>query len=379
MSSPPPWPRSIPSRIRGVRHRGAARTVLALGLLVVACGKKGPPVPPEPRGPLPPTEVRARQRGSAVQIGLRVPEVRGPRPGQQLLSVELVRVYFPPGGIPSTDPDVFRRRGELLASVELEDAAVAVPSRVTLLDPDLAAIPGHAVGYTLRYAIRLRDRRHRASPLVVAPDLVPLPDIAGPARLSAEPTADGMRLIWDPPPGAGDLGYNLYRAAEGDDWPWAPLNAAPLLETAYLDSEVRVGRRYVYSVRVALAPGKPYREGSPGPTRAVLADDRFPPARPTGLVAVQEGPVVRLFWDPNDERDLAGYRVYRSADGVHWNRIGPDPVERPDHADGAVRVGERWFYRVTAIDRNAPPNESEPTEPFEVQVRAEPDLGGPGT
>lgn len=371
---------SAADRPRRRAERLPARVVLAvvsLAVLAGSCGRKGPPVPPEPRGPLPPKNVRARQVGRIVEIGLIAPAARGSRPGQQLMSAELVRVYFPPGVTPSSDPDVFRRRGELLSSIAIEEPPDGT-ARMTLSDPDLAALAGQGVGHTLRYGVRLRDRRRRASPLVVAPDLIPLEDVPGPTVLTAEPTADGMRLVWDPPPGTGELSFNLYRREAGGEWPWAPLNATPLAEPSYLDSDVRVGRRYAYTVRVVLQPGEPHREGTPGPTREVLADDRFAPMRPSGLVVVQEGPLVRLFWDPNDERDLWGYRVYRSADGRRWERIGPDPVERPDYRDEDVRVGQRWFYRVTAIDRNDPPNESEATELFEVQVRSEPDIGGPG-
>ena len=58
------------------RRRGRASRrgiVLAALLLFLACGKKGPPLPPEPRGPLPPTGVTARQVGEQVEVRFDVP------------------------------------------------------------------------------------------------------------------------------------------------------------------------------------------------------------------------------------------------------------------------------------------------------------------
>ena len=104
----------------------------------------------------------------------------------------------------------------------------------------------------------------------------------------------------------------------------------------------------------------------------VLAEDRFAPAPPTGLVAVQEGAAVRLFWNPGVERDLRGYRVYARAGGGEWRRLGPDPVLEPSLLDREVHAGDRIEYRVTAVDRSQPPNESAPGEIVEVGVVDDP-------
>ena len=233
------------------------------------------------------------------------------------------------------------------------------------------------VGHTLRYAIRVRDRRGRPSPLVVAKDLVPLAAVAAPTALRAEPTADGVRLVWDAPEGAGPFRYNVYRSAPDAAHAETPLNTNPIADTEYLDSGVGTGERHIYSVRVALADGVPYREGETSAAREILTEDRFAPAPPQGLVAVQEGRAVRLFWNPNRERDLAGYRLYRWLDPGPWSRFGPDPVERPLYLDEDVREGQHPFYRVTAVDRSLPPNESQPSSAVDVQVLAEP--VAPGT
>ena len=61
----------------------------------------------------------------------------------------------------------------------------------------------------------------------------------------------------------------------------------------------------------------------------------------------------------------------RATDGT-WERIVTDPVEAPSFLDEDVRIGQPIAYRVVAVDRATPANESEPTEMVEIQLVAEP-------
>ena len=352
------------------------RRALAVGTLVLVCcagcGQKGPPLPPEPRGPLPPMPVRARQVGDVVHVGFLVPESRGEHGAQQPVEADVVRVSFPPSIEPGIDPDAFRRRGVIVGTVAGDPLSAGEPLGVE--DSTLATLAGGSPwGYTLRYGVRVRDRRGRASPLVVAEDLVTIVPTDPPSELVGEPTSDGVRLSWRAPEGGADLRYNVYRSSAAlstvlED----PHNRKPLETPEYLDATVHAGETYVYRVRVALAEDPPYRESADSNAVTVLAEDRFAPGAPHGLVAVQEGPAVRLFWDPNPERDVMGYRVYRSRAGGAWERVGPDPVERSSYLDEDVAIGERLAYRVSAVDRAAPPNEGPQCDPVDVEILSEP-------
>lgn len=353
------------------------RTALLMvaAALAASCGKKGPPRAPVPHGPLPPGGVEARQLGAEVRVAFTVPDRRGPQPSQALERIEVVRVEFPPGQEPPADPDAFRRRGEVIAASDL----VGAPrSRESLSDRTLADATSGRVGWTLRYGVRVRDRRGRWSPLVVARDLVPVAPPPTPTRLSGEATADGVRLSWDAPSEGGPFRFHVYRAVAGEPMPERPLHREPLSESAYLDSEVETGRTYAYEIRTAAGDGLPPRESvSSAPVRVVAAD-RFAPAPPGKLVAVQEGPRVRLFWNPGPESDLAGYRVYRRSAEGEWVRVGTDPIDRPSFLDAEVVAGGNYAYRVTAIDRASPPNESPASEEAAVEVALDPTAGGAG-
>lgn len=351
-----------------MRMRRAVAAALAAGALAASCGKAGAPKAPAPRGPLPAGGVVARQLGAEVEIAFTVPSPRGEAPSQVPVVAELLRVAFAPGLQPSPDPVLFRVRGEVVARVEgdpLESGA-----RRVVRDPRLDSLDGGPAGWTLRYAVRVRDRRGRPSALVAAADLRLEADAAAPTDLAAEPTAEGIRLAWTDPSGEGR--YNVYRAAGDAGFDEAPVHVQPVTGTRYLDAAAVAGTQYRYLVRRVLADGLPRRESASSAEVRLAAEDRFAPAAPTGLVAVQEGAAVRLFWNPGAERDLRGYRVYARTGGGAWQRRGPDPVLEPSLLDREVRVGERIAYRVTAVDRTVPPNESAPSEEVEVGIVDDP-------
>ena len=351
-------------------RRAWVPAVVLLALAAQGCGKKGNPLPPEPRGPLAPRGVMARQIGSRVEVSLQLTNPRGPKPSQQPVRAELMRVDFVPGVTPPAGPEVFRRRGDLVDVREGDPLDAGALLR--MLD-GLEGLPEGGVGRILRYAVRAIDRRGRPSPWVVAPDLVPLASAAAPLGLAGTATADGIRLVWQPPPGvAEDTGYNLYRWERSAAGAVAPVNTSPVTATEYLDGEVEIGKSYRYLVRAALAPGRPFREGESSAVVDVVAEDRFAPGVPGGLVAVQEGMAVRLFWDPSPERDLEGYLVYRRVEDGAWRSIVAAPLGASLHLDPDVAAGQHLAYRVTAVDRADPPNESEPSEMVEVDVGSEP-------
>lgn len=340
--------------------------LIALAVLAGGCGKKGDPMPPAPRGPLPPEAVSVRQIGSDLVVGFDVPGARGTKPGQEPVLADVVRIEFPPEQPVSPDPDAFRRRGQVLATEVADPFRFGVRQHVT--DPTLAQDKESLVGWTVRYGVRVKDRRGRTSSLVATRQFVPVEPPGPPRELGAVATAEGVRLTWAAPEDADDRKYNLYRAKSGDPVPEKPLNASPVVSTEYLDAMVATGSVYEYTVRVVVSEELPLQESESAPAVQVVAVDLFAPASPTGLVVVQEGAAARVFWNPSRERDLGGYRVYRRIDGGEWSRIGPDAIADTQMLDGDVESGQRAEYRVTAIDRARPPNESEPSEAFVIVI-----------
>ena len=285
-------------------------------------------------------------------------------------TTEILRVAYPPGRPAPSEPDAFRVRGEIVAAVAAEYGKPG--ERVVIADPSLGQLADAGIGWTLRYGVRVKDQRGRPSAIVVAKDLTTVPPVAAPATLAGQASADGVRLAWQAPEGVAGATYNVYRGLSDGPWAEHPLNLQPLTTSDYLDATVEVGKIYRYVVRTVAAPGPPYRESPSSNTAIVDAADRFAPAPPAGLVAVQEGSAVRLLWNPGAERDLEGYRVYRALGDGDFVRIGAETVPQPSFLDPGVPPGTRVRYRVTAVDRAVPPNESGPSSEVELRVAADP-------
>ena len=103
--------------------------------------------------------------------------------------------------------------------------------------------------------------------------------------------------------------------------------------------------------------------------------DTFPPATPTGLVAIpnqqpaasnQQPPSIDLSWEPNTEPDLAGYYVYRRTASTPATRLTPTPLPGPAYRDTTAIPGQRYIYTITAIDTSG--NESPPTPDLEQNL-----------
>jgi hypothetical protein len=84
---------------------------------------------------------------------------------------------------------------------------------------------------------------------------------------------------------------------------------------------------------------------------------------------VQEGSAVRLFWNPNEERDLGGYRIERSEQGQDWTRLGV--AESATFLDREIGAAQQLNYRVLAFDRSEPPNVSGPSAETPIKIARE--------
>lgn len=168
---------------------------------------------------------------------------------------------------------------------------------------------------------------------------------------------------------APTLSYNVYEvpqpsgsdgaAASGSD-PTArdlPLTETPLAETRFSDPRMTWDTTRCYAVRAVQRFGGLTIESEERAPACVTLKDTFPPAAPKGLTAVASAGAVNLIWDANDEKDLEGYLVLRSAPaGDDLKPMTPAPILETNFRD-TVQPGERFAYAVRAVDKagNASP------------------------
>jgi hypothetical protein len=144
-----------------------------------------------------------------------------------------------------------------------------------------------------------------------------------------------------------------------------------------LDQTARAGQQYTYTVSRVVQQQVDHQtlqlDSSQSAAVQLTTRDTFPPAPPSGLVAIpvsavmnNGAPEVDLSWSANTEPDLAQYRVYRMdvTSNQPMRRIAPEAgaspgaeiVVAPAYRDLHVQSGQTYTYAVTAVDTSG--NES---------------------
>jgi hypothetical protein len=237
------------------------------------------------------------------------------------------------------------------------------------------------------YALQLVEPKGRKSPLR-SPSMIEVCQAPGtPVDLQLETAEGEVRLDWKPgeaparvaapqatasqaaasqtnaPQPAAPL-FNVYRRQKTElRDPEAPLNPSPLDAPSFIDRAFQYDVEYVYFVRATTSDKNSTCESIAGPSVEVKPHDRFAPDAPTGLAVAAEGDVIRVYWFPNSEPDLGGYRVYRREGGATETSLLADvPPTETSFIDSGAKRGVRYHYSVSAVDTAVPINESARSE-----------------
>ena len=255
------------------------------------------------------------------------------------------------------------------------------PGKMQFTDPLAAETLRADPGLQLIYRVRTRASKKKSSADSNAVTVKLYAVAEKIVSVTANVTQNAVELSWPAPVSASMSGgdkvveYHIYRGeldasssapANGDlsqaKWKNTPLLLAPTQSNSYSDVLFEFGRTYVYLIRsVSLAGGNPVESDDSVPA-IVTPRDTFPPAVPQNLVAAvlpgaDGGPVVDLSWSINVEPDLAGYRIYRSEKpGERGELLRAELLTTPSYRDSALAAGHRYWYSVTAVDRQG--NES---------------------
>ena len=127
------------------------------------------------------------------------------------------------------------------------------------------------------------------------------------------------------------------------------IDGEPIEERRVHDEELDASGReyrygvYAYRVRALDAVG-----GASGPSPATFTI----PSAPQRLFAKEEGTTCHLKWEPNPEKGIAGYRVYRMNGRYNKDpivRLTEEPIAETSFTDPDAGQGTRRYY-VVAVD-----------------------------
>ena len=387
----------------------------------MACGQKGPPLPPLVLLPAPPV-VSAERRGPTIEVGFTVPNANddGSRPAN-IARIDIFAINDAATGL--TDLELIRR-GARVASLPVkspknpndtaeagESADVVAPPEGNGLDQGAAStVIEQITASMLRPGAADDGRSQRRTP----PRAVPLlgPSEAGLVRtylgvgvdkrgrlgkfskrvtvpLALAPPAPSQPTItynettitvhWSPPASTGSedeqllpskalgsaaavVAYNVYDSETG-----ARLTEKPIKALEYEDSRIEWGATRCYAVRAVETIGEMTLESELGEPECEELVDTFAPAAPKGLNAVSSEGAINLIWEANTESDLAGYYVLRGLPDAELERLTPKPIPDASFLDNNLRPGVRYVYAVVAVDKAG--NVSKPSKPVEETAR----------
>lgn len=334
----------------------------------------GSPQPPIVRAPERPGQLAAVQVGplisltwSPVRLDLREDEPSAVR------RADVFRLRQARSEPPAAFGDEFEEAADIIGFLDYESLKRQLKAGAGLVYEDRLDLAEVAVLSNTRfqYAVRFVDGRGRPLPFSNIVSVEPVPGIARPpAALAAAEQQDQVVLTWTPPTENIDgsvpaqvIGYNVYRAKPNAPQLGRPLNDRPLAEPRYVDRNFLYLTPYAYVVRsVSQGPDQTVESGD-SERLEVTPRDTFAPSAPTSVTVASAGGVVSLFWPTNPETDVVGYFVSRAegegAAATQWTRLAERPVTRTTFRDDRVRVGTRYSYRITAVDRYG--NESPPS------------------
>ncbi|MDD5223815.1 MAG: hypothetical protein PHE84_07475 [bacterium] len=335
-----------------------------------ACGKKTSPIPPSLIIPQPMGEPVFISRPEAIFLVWPVPDKNVD--GSPLKDLKGFQVYRHSEASAAGSIDIGSLKFEKLITIDYEfpNPARAEGKKVTFADKNVS--PGQQYFYFLR-AFNRRGYQGPPSNIIRVNRAQPL---SPPRGLAVSPGDRWVQLSWQPPenpaPGGPETvlaGYNFYRSGEKEDIPFLPANPDPITRTVYTDLGLENNRTYYYRVSALERVNGSLNESPLSSAVSVLPEDHTPPLPPQGLTAVPAQSGVELRWEPNAEKDLAGYRVYRGKEpGFRMENLTPAPIPEPAYLDRNAVRGKSYRYQLTAVDSAPAPNESEASEPVNLRV-----------
>lgn len=348
-------------------------------LALAGCGQPGAPLPPSLNLPRPVEDLTASRRGNKVELEWTMPRKNTDRTnikynptmylcrhlGTALMAkCDIVAEIAPPTPKPAVQQKGHGAPGDV--HIHYADT---LPVALTL---------EHPAGF-VTYAIEAVNSLGRSAGLSnqVAVPLVPV--IPAPDKLTAQISAEGVRISWSgpepaKPPTGVTYRYRIMRRPVGAPAYIVLDDLDPSAPGSYLDKTFAWEQKYEYRITTVGEISEEGRiaavEGEDSPPVEIFTRDIYPPAQPVGLQAVfssvGQKPFIDLAWAPNLESDLAGYNVYRWLKSEKPEKLNPQLVLTPSYRDEKVEPGHTYFYAVSAVDLRG--NESPLSTPTSESV-----------
>lgn len=326
-------------------------------LTTLCCGKRTPPLPPTEKVSQRAT-ISGFQQGDQIILSWKMP----PRNTSQndtvfIERVDVYRLAEPLTSAQDITEEEFSNRSTLIQSVPVSDSDFSLSNLI--FRDELKFSDQNA---RLRYAIRFVNKSGQKAAFSNLLTIEPSAKIAGrPENLETELSQESILLKWSKPQTNVDgstpvniLGFNIYRKAANENEA-KKLNSSPVSDTSYADNFFEFDKKYSYFVRsVSIGTsGQPVESVSSVETE-IQPKDTFPPSAPDGITIAASPNSISLFFAANPEKDIAGYKVYRSTNEdlpiSDWELLTNELLKTNTFQDQKIISGTKYFYYIVAVD-----------------------------
>ncbi|MFN0141171.1 MAG: fibronectin type III domain-containing protein [Pyrinomonadaceae bacterium] len=336
-------------------------------LIAIGCGKRGAPVPPKEKV-LQRIELEGFQRGNQVILSWKMPARNAPKNNvQNIARADIYRLAEPATSPQLISEEEFANSSTLIAAVEISDSDFGLK---TLIHKDTLQFAGQAA--RLRYAVRFVNASGQKAGFSNTLLIEPTSKIAAnPSSLAAEASQEAVRLTWTAPTANIDgstpvslIGYNIYRSTSEKE-PAKLLNKAPVEATSFEDEFFDFDKDYYYFVRsVSVGLETEPVESAESNIIKFRGVDTFAPSAPSAITVAAAPGTISIFFAVNPEKDIAGYKIYRSEDRdepfANWTLLTTGLLTANTFQDTRVESGKTYHYYLTATDKTG--NVSPPSE-----------------
>ena len=353
-------------------HRSRTIKTLLWAILLIAffpaCGKKGPPLPPESNIPAAVSDLHAWSREGALFLGWTIPtrSVEGAK-FRDLLGFRVFRLDRSLDASCPECPANFKA----VAEIDIDYPRGAQIEGGKVLWQDATIKPRNEYTYFVLSYNFYKVPSRESNRVKIFWDEPP----SAPDAVRVRSDSQALEITWRSAPAGKEepsvAGFNLYRRAEGERFVFFPLNPEPVKGTRFVDGGLQNGKKYFYEVRAVRNLQGTLIEGPASGVAEGIPEKQIPPSPPRGLVAVFQEGGVALRWDENPEPDVAGYDVYRrAAEEETFRKINPAVVKQPYYLDATADPQKSYTYRLRAVDSPFPHRESEFSQDADVSPLA---------
>ncbi|MFC4818017.1 hypothetical protein [Flavobacterium sp. GCM10023249] len=168
----------------------------------------------------------------------------------------------------------------------------------------------------------------------------------------AERKNDEVLLTWLASPAKEVIGYNVLKSNDKGKT-FAKINASLISDAKYVEKlEKEAFGTFYYKIEAV----DPSNNASRSMPASVFVPDHSAPETPKEVMSKSDPGKITLSWRANDEKDLAGYRIYRGLKDDDENEmllLNVTPQSETNFVDTFnEKAGTKFIYKVTAIDKS---------------------------